>query len=166
MNREGLTIILVAGMALVLSATFAWAGPMRGVEIVVVTDLDTPLTVPDPYTAIGPAVTMGILSGTGTVTTGAFIWPPPPGGSLMVKYFVCANGTFDVELRVWLHEEGNTTGIWKIIGGTGAYANLNGHGTLTGTYDPLANDVRDVYIGKMNIAGPPATTPPPWAGKK
>ena len=83
----------------------------------------------------------------------------------MVKYFVCIDGTFDVELRVWLLNGGHTTGRWKVIGGTGSYAGLKGNGTLTGTYDAVGNTVLDVYTGKIGIPGPPATTPPWWAGK-
>ena len=83
----------------------------------------------------------------------------------MVKYFVCADGTFDVELRVWLLDGGNTEGRWKVIGGTGSYVGLIGNGTLTGTYDVTTNTVLDVYTGKVGITGPPATTPPWWAGK-
>lgn len=167
MKRKPLLVAFIAGLTLVLTAAFALAGPMRGVEISVLTDLDTPRTDPDPYSAIGPAVSTGILSATGTVTTGPYDWPPLPGEYVeMIKYFVCTNGTFDLKLRVWLLSEGHTTGTWKVVAGTGDYANLNGHGELTGTFDPVNNDVLDIYTGKMNLAGPPSTTPPPWAGKK
>ncbi|MFC2099272.1 hypothetical protein ACFLSF_00350 [Candidatus Bipolaricaulota bacterium] len=167
MRRSAVLVVLVAGLSLALAAVSVLAGPMQSVQISVLTDLDTLPSVPDPFAASGPAVATGVLCATGTVFTGPYNWPPPPSGSVvMVKYFICADGTFDVELRVWLLAAGNTKGIWKVIGGSGSYAHLNGHGTLTGTYDPATNDVLDIYTGKMAIAGPPPTFPPPWAGGK
>jgi hypothetical protein len=137
------------------------------VQIDVVTDLNTHPSVPDPFTAMGPAVTFGYVCSTGTVFTGPYAWPPPPSGSVkMVKYFACAGGTFDVELKVWLLPFGNTKGKWRVLGGTGSYAGLLGSGTLAGTYDPLTNTVLDVYTGRMGVKAPPATKPPWWAGGK
>ena len=152
---------------LALAAVSVLAGPMQSVQISVLTDLDTLPSVPDSFAASGSAVATGVLYATGTVFTGPYNWPPPPSGRVvMVKYFDCPDGTFNVELRVWLLAEGNTKGVWRVIGGTGSYARLIGHGKLTGTYDPVNNDVLDIYTGKMAIAGPPPTLPPPWAGGK
>jgi hypothetical protein len=154
-------VVLVAVLAISVLA-----GPMQDVQISVVTDLNTPPSSTDPFLATGPAVNELILCATGLVSTGPYPWPPPPSGSVtMVKYFVCADGTFDVELRVRLLDGGNTVGKWKIIGGTGSYVGLKGNGTLTGTYDVTTNTVLDVYTGRIRLSGPPGTKPPWWAGK-
>ena len=167
MRRRAVLVVSVAAVFLALATVSVLAGPMQTVQISVLTDLDTLPSVPDPFAASGAAVTSGVLCATGTVFTGPYNWPPPPSGSVvMVKHFECADGAFDVELRVWLLTGGDTTGIWKVIGGTESYVHLKGHGTLTGTYDPANNDVLDVYIGKVAIAGPPPMMPPPWAGGK
>jgi hypothetical protein len=54
---------------------------------------------------------------------------------LVVKHFVCPEGTFDVLLRVRLDlTTFATAGTWSVLGGAGAdaYTNLYGSGRLTG----------------------------------
>ena len=165
MRRKGILALVGAFVLVAVLAVAVLAGPMQGVQISVVTDLNTPPSFTDPFLATGQAVSAGILCATGLVSTGPYPWPPPPSGSVtMVKYFVCVDGTFDVELRVWLLDGGNTKGRWKVIGGTGSYAGLKGNGTLTGTYDAVSNTVLDVYTGRIRVSGPPAIKPPWWAG--
>lgn len=111
----------------------------------------------DPFVATGLAVDGGVLCATGVVTTGPVTWSSPLNGQTgfailrMIKYFVCDDGgTFDVKLtaRVDL-STGNTTGQWKVLGGTGDYVNLKGRGTLVGFYDPVTNSVLDIYDGRL-----------------
>ncbi len=165
MRRKAILTVFVVGISAVIAAGSAMAGPLQSVQIEVETDLNTPISSPDPFFASGPAVTFGCLCSAGTVYTDPYNWPPPPGGSVtMIKRFSCGGDTFDVKLRVWLLAGGDTEGKWKVIGGTGAYAGLIGNGTLTGTYDEEHNTVFDVYMGKVGSPGPPSTTPPWWAG--
>jgi hypothetical protein len=69
---------------------------------------------------------------------------------IILKHFVCSDGTFDVLLRVTLDfASGDTVGTWSVLSGTGAYADLHGSGTLTG--DGMAEHILDEYSGAMHI---------------
>ena len=69
---------------------------------------------------------------------------------LIVKHFVCPDGTFDLLLRVTLDfATGDTVGSWSVLGGSGAYAGLHGSGKLTG--DGGETSILDVYTGKLHV---------------
>lgn len=165
MKRRTVLAVLVAAVLVVLAAAPVMALPPLGVRIEVLTALPAGC---DPFVATGPGVDSGFFCATGHVSTSPYNWPPPLGGHVtMVKYFVCddGSGSFDVELRVKCDlSTGNTTGRWKVVGGTGSYAGLIGSGTLIGTYDASSNTVLDVYRGRMGIPSPPPMPPPWWVG--
>jgi len=158
-KRGTVLTALVAG-ALVLSAASVMAAPQFGVVIEVLTHLPAGS---DAFAAHGPAVELEVFPASGSVSTGPYDWPPPKANRdvTMVKYFVCAGGTFDIELRVRYDEStGNTTGHWKVINGTGDYASLRGSGTLTGTLDSSGTAILDRYLGRV---GSPGSGPvPDW----
>jgi hypothetical protein len=55
------------------------------------------------------------------------------------KVFTCADGsgTFVVHILArWSPCDPADRGTWSVVSGTGAYANLSGHGQLVGTYYP------------------------------
>jgi hypothetical protein len=59
------------------------------------------------------------------------------------RVFTCGDGRGSITARVVSHEAEHTvevTGTWAIVSGTGAFADLRGHGTLTGA--PLSGDPR------------------------
>jgi len=74
------------------------------------------------------------------------------------KLFTCADGsgTFTLRLRAWwLPCATANRGVWYVVGGTGDYAELRGHGHLVGTYVPGPCDdaeaVVDSYRGQMRV---------------
>jgi hypothetical protein len=78
----------------------------------------------------------------------------PPQGSYtyfkVLKRFDCddGSGTFDIKMKVKLENAtGSTTARWKFAGGTGDYANLNGHGTLVGIPIVQGTSILDIYDG-------------------
>jgi len=61
-----------------------------------------------------------------------------------------ANGTLKIRQRIeWvqLPQGWSTwTGTWKVVGGTGAYAGLSGHGSEGGAWAPEADAERAIRI--------------------
>ena len=110
------------------------------------------------FSASGAAVEEENMCSSGTTTdvpgTVVTSGGQSPNGLKMrlVKEFVCddGSGSFFVKLRVRLFNSGFTTFKWTIKGGTGAYANLKGHGTGFGS--PLSGGVSvyDTYTGKIH----------------
>jgi hypothetical protein len=70
---------------------------------------------------------------------------------LLVKHFECADGTFDVLLRVTLDfATCDTVATWSVLDGTGAYERLRGAGTLSGDGD-CGDVIVDSYVGAMHL---------------
>ena len=141
------------GLALVtLAATLGMASGVAASspQPVTITVVDTGPA--DPFTASGgPICSAGNLSNVSVQFVGS------QSGShariLIVKRFVCPDGTFDILLRVVLDfETGDTVGTWSVIDGTEAYASLHGAGSLTGDKEgPEAQSILDTYSGGMHL---------------
>lgn len=75
---------------------------------------------------------------------------------VLEKVFTCddGSGTFTMQLRAWYMPcSPANRGVWRVISGTGDYAELEGTGQIIGTYFPGACDdavgVEDVYAGHV-----------------
>jgi hypothetical protein len=139
--------VVVALIAMLALAQAAAATPPTPISISVDTHFE-PGAV-DPFVATG-----GVVCSVGSVSTPFTRFVGFQSNTraqiLVVKHFVCPDGTFDLLLRVKLDfATGDTVGTWSVLGGTGAYTGLHGSGTLTG--DGRATSVLDVYTGKMHI---------------
>ena len=110
----------------------------------------------ETFSASGSAVDAGVMCETGTVDDLNVVVSGPPAGSFRIlkvlKRFICDGGeTFDVKLIVRLNLTTNeTTARWKIVGGTGDYADLYGNGSLVGTPIEPGLSILDVYDGSMH----------------
>ena len=65
-----------------------------------------------------------------------------------------ANGTITIRLDCRMILTSPTTaggpGNWRVLSGTGAYANLHGQGTLTMDIDFVANTAVETLVGQIN----------------
>jgi hypothetical protein len=75
-----------------------------------------------------------------------------------LKTFHCADGsgTFTLRLQAQVKPCNSTTsGVWSVAGGTGAYEDLSGAGSLVGTYFPgdacSAEGIDDVLTGVVRV---------------
>ena len=155
MKRTLALSLLVTLLAVFLAALPVLAAPSLAVHIEAPTIIPTG-PVPDRFEASGPAVDFGLISGTGDVYTFNLVAFGPTGGSVtmlrMIKHFVFddGSGTFDVRLVVRLDfSTGITRGTWRVVGGTGAYANLQGTGRLIGIPIVLGQSILDIYDGRL-----------------
>lgn len=144
--------MLLTLMLLALTASVVAAAPPLDLHIVVPEEIGTG---PDPFTATGGAVTAGKVCAAGTVVDINVDVMNPDNTTTrtlhVVKRFTCAGSTdtFDIQMVVKLDlSTGNTTANWKIVGGTGLYAGLKGHGSLVGTPISPGTSILDVYDGK------------------
>ncbi len=154
MKRRIVLAVLVAALAGFIPTTSVMAAPMRGVHI----EFLTPLWIPGPvpFVASGPAVDAGLLCATGFVSTGEVTVSPSPDGDTFlilstVKYFVCDDGgTFDVAVVGTLDLiTGTSSGHWKVLRGTGSYANIKGNGKSFGTPSPRDVNVLEFFDGRL-----------------
>ena len=111
----------------------------------------------EPFTATGAAVDAGAVCPSGTVDDLSTVTSGPPSGPYTIlqvlKRFNCddLSGTFDVRLVVRLDNSNHqTTASWRIVDGTGDYADLKGNGTLVGTPIVPGESIQDVYDGKVH----------------
>ncbi len=108
------------------------------------------------FTATGEAVDAGIVCPTGDVIHVYFKATGYQSGTVqiiqIIKRFICDDGSgdFDVKLQVRLDQSGDHF-TWDILGGTGAYANLNGTGSGIGTEAAVDELVLDIYDGSLLI---------------
>jgi hypothetical protein len=69
-----------------------------------------------------------------------------------------AQGTLRIRQRIeWVElPDGYSmwTGTWKVVGGTGAYAGLSGHGFDAGVWEPESKPERDIRIRLFGFLGP------------
>lgn len=146
-GRLRIGLALFVALAAFVASGAAVASPPLPVTITVNTTVE-PGAV-DPFTATG-----GVFCSAGVVSTPITLFVGFQSGShaqiIIVKHFVCPDGTFDVLLRVDLDfTTFATEGTWSVLSGTGAYAKLHGSGTLTG--ENMGATILDLYSGSMHI---------------
>jgi len=159
-TQPDIAYVLVLGeWVLVVDAICTDAPASRSaVHIVVPSTIDT--GDKDPFTATGPAVDAGTVCPTGDVSDLEVIIRGNPGRNVRIlrilKHFKCGDGsgTFDMRLVVRLdltpYANPRTTGRWRVVRGTGRYAQLRGIGGLIGTTIVNAPEsVLDTYDGRM-----------------
>ena len=155
---KGCRAFLIAGLALLLA--LAAAGSAHAAAPVPFTLTDTI----DFDTGVGHFTTTGPLCGSGTfsddVRVQAFArsdFARSGGGIVMIRtVFTCddGSGTFDglKHLTLRFTPTGFTTvGPFQILGGTGAYAGLNGHGVSDGATDFSTNTGGGVTTGVVQL---------------
>jgi hypothetical protein len=160
-KQSWFTVLLAAALCLAFAAPAAAAGPPLAVHIEVQTSFDEDTNLSGgPFIASGPAVDVGLICARGDATDIApgkvAAWRSPVGRGLniqIVKQFTCAgNGaTFLVKLQVRLDfAKGADDFYWVVVGGTGAYAGLQGAGSGYGDYAAFPAGVLDVYDGGVH----------------
>jgi len=114
-------------------------------------------TTPEPFTASGSAVDDGLVCAAGDVYDVNIDYHGNSNGPFtsfkVHKHFICgdSSGTFDIEMNVKLEKaSGETKAQWKIIAGTGAYAQLKGNGSLIGIPNVPGSIITDYYDGKVH----------------
>jgi len=146
--------VLIAFVLLAVTVSTVFAAPPLDVHIQV-DELIGGLGVDEPFTASGSAVDAGLICAVGMVqdvsvsTSGA---PSAPFRIIQVlKRFTCGDGTFDVRMVVHLDLATNyTTAHWRVVSGTGNYADLQGNGSLVGTPIVPGASIHDDYYGRMH----------------
>jgi hypothetical protein len=155
MKKIILSSIVVFILAFSMVVTPAAAAPPQAIYI------DSALYFADgqgPFTASGTAVVAGLFCASGTVVDigGKMIRLPTekkPGIVRVHKHFNCDADIIEMNMVVTFNENGSTAN-WQILGGSGVYARLSGHGVLVGT--PIGQEgMHDVYDGMVNIPGAP-----------
>jgi hypothetical protein len=140
--RLGLTIGMLAAL-LVAPGASAAAPPTTTIEIDIVFDVSEEFTTTGGVLCpSGTAVTDPVFSaGFGRMGRGA-------GTFHLIKTLTCDNGsgTFQIKVNVGPTPTG-TIGGFAVVGGTGAYTNLRGGGSLVGT--ATDGGIFDVYTGQL-----------------
>ena len=141
--------LLALVFLLAISVSPVFAAPPLPVHIEV--DETFGLNTPEPFTASGPAVVAGLICATGMVEDVTVTSNSPSGPFQIIKVlkrFDCGDGTFDLKMVVKLNlATQNTTARWRILGGTGGYAGLKGHGSLIGITNDPDPGIFDTYDG-------------------
>lgn len=110
--------------------------------------------VPEPFTASGAAVDSGLMCASGVVADLETTYNDPGGPYQMIwalKRFYCGDGTIDLRMVVQLDLATlDTTATWRILGGTGAYEGLKGHGSLVGISNNPDPGILDIYDGVLH----------------
>lgn len=111
----------------------------------------------EPFVASGLAVDDGLVCATGTVEDLSITSTDIPFIPYTIvwahKYFECddMSGTFDIKMVVKLDNATHfTTARWRVVGGTGNYADLRGTGSLVGTPIVPGESITDIYDGQMH----------------
>ena len=141
-----LRLALVVALTALVSVSSATASPPTPVTIAVDTSFVDPVS---PFDATG-----GVVCATGTVSNVFTLFVGFQSNThaqiLVLKRFVCPDGTFDILLRVKLSfADFSTSGTWSVQSGTGAYTKLHGTGSISGVNQ--GDSVLDTYTGKMHI---------------
>ena len=147
-----LSMILTIGI-LVITSSVVVAAPSLDLRIEATEFI---ATSGEAFAASGGAVDAGLVCASGTVDDLDVSVASPDSFPIRVlhvlKGFNCNDfsGTFYVQMVVRLDLLTNqTTANWKIVGGTGSYTDLNGHGSLVGTPIDPGTSIFDVYDGKV-----------------
>jgi hypothetical protein len=140
-------LALVFLLAISVSPVFAAAPLPVHIEV----DETLGIGIPEPFSASGPAVVAGLVCASGLVEDVAVTSNNPSGPFQIIKVlkrFDCGDGTFDLKMVVKLNlTTHNTTARWHILGGTGGYAGLKGHGSLIGITNDPDPGIYDIYDG-------------------
>lgn len=151
--RSFTTSILITLALLVLPASAVVAAPPIDLHIEA---LEFVATSGETFTASGGAVDAGLICPTGTVDDLNVEVSDAGRGPYRIlhvlKRFNCADfsGTFNVQMVVQLDLTTNeTTARWRIVGGTGSYADLKGRGALVGIPQVPGVSILDVYDGQV-----------------
>ena len=153
MIKKKLYAVLLAVVLLAMNVSLVFAAQPLAIHIEV---LETIAGGTEPFIASGAAVDDGLVCATGTVVETAATSKETNGPYTklwITKRFDCSDGsgTFDVDMVVKLNKStGTTTANWKVVAGTGNYANLKGNGKLLGTPVVLGVTIFDVYDGKLH----------------
>ena len=138
------TIIAVALVAAALGALPAAAAPPQTATFTVIERFDSGSGV---FASDG-----SVLCASGTTTNNTFAtgFQSDRGVIFHVrKTITCSDGsgtfTLQIQARTGFNVGDLTSGPWVVWDGTGDYANLQGQGTVTGTFFP--DGVSDVYTG-------------------
>jgi hypothetical protein len=137
-------LALATAVALTLVATTG-AAPPTSVTITV----DTEFGYVGTFTTTG-----GILcpSGTTSDVVSGNGFQGGVGNFHDQKTFACDDGsgtfTLHIEAHVFLGDP-TDSGSWSVSDGTGAYAGLQGSGTLVGTYYPDFSGIQDELVGRV-----------------
>jgi hypothetical protein len=148
MGKKSLLAIMASTVAVVgIGAGPALAAPPQAVTFTVDEVFEPPSGV---FTSDGSVV---CASGTTSNNTFASAVRSPNGLIFHVrKTITCddGSGTFTLQLqaRIGFNVGDNTFGPWVVLGGTGAYENLHGQGTVVGTQ--LGPGVHDAYTGWLS----------------
>lgn len=131
-----------------LEALTSSAKTSGAVTIIVPIPPSSPTTMPCySFAYLG----QGIIPGVGQVNNGAVVSAVPSGNGfnlVVVKDFTWSNGTFQIELSVYLDSTTHyTSGTWKVVAGsgTGAYIGASGSGSINGT--PFGGQPSSVWVG-------------------
>src|SRR4051794_1446277 len=147
MRLTSILCILLVGAA--LTAAGAGATTPEPVSIVVQTVEPGSDGATGPFTASGPICPSGTTS---TVSRELAGFERGFGGQIRVtKLFVCDDGTgsFELKLNVAIRfAPFSDTYQWVVVDGTGAYENLHGAGSGTGT--PTDAFLLDQYTGSVH----------------
>jgi hypothetical protein len=149
-NMRKLSMMLITMMILVLIlAVLPVAAASPPVDVMI--EADEYITAPGNFLASGPAVSDGLICGSGA-TIDQSIKGQSGKNLQVVKEFICddGSGTFLVKLQVKFDNAGFTNFKWNIVGGTGDYGSLRGNGSGVGFPASGDYDILDVYDGKVH----------------
>ncbi len=144
--------LMAAVFLLALNVSAVFAAAPEPVHIVV--EEFPGSAIPEPFTASGAAVDSGLFCASGLVEDLEITYNDPGGPYQMIwalKRFTCGDGTIDLRMVVQLDLVTlDTTAHWRILGGTGAYEGLKGHGSLVGISNNPDPGILDIYDGVLH----------------
>lgn len=154
MKRKLMLIIAISSLLLLFNANGVLASPPLAFHMELYGIIGQPTGA--IFTASGPAVDYGVICETGYEDNLSITWNDTSGPYRTIwahKRFYCddLSGTFDIKMVVQLDTTTHyTTARWRIVGGTGAYVNLKGQGSLVGIPTTPGYDITDIYDGMLH----------------
>jgi hypothetical protein len=149
-KRFVFTLAVIATFAV----AFAASSSASGSQEVTIQTSKAPGPVSGTFSATGAFVDSGAINNLdiGFVALGA----PDFGITHLTILFTGDDGTFTLKAHIkeTLTSDPNVltdNGTWTIIAGTGAYADLHGHGTVVGTVDDNVNLITRTYEGDVHF---------------
>lgn len=147
-----ITLAVVFLLLLAVSPTTA-ASPQLNIKIVADTVFTDPPMI-GTFQASGQAVDAGLVCPAGVIhdLQGKATGAGEQGINFHVtKEFICADGSgsFIIQLEARVDYKGDN-GNWVLKGGSGAYADLHGSGSLVGIYYEDGSGIQDIFTGKVH----------------